>query len=93
MKFTLGLKDYIDQYKINNEKNVTNCPVCYEHVMTGSTAGDISHLVSCYKDQCIELEMIAHYDKTGQFPDIDDLWIIAITEKIENEIYKCSVNL
>ena len=33
MKFTLSLRDYIDQYITNLENGDNHCPVCYEQVM------------------------------------------------------------
>ena len=90
MKFTLKLDDYLEQYRINKKKNSDHCPVCYEQEMTGNVEDDVTHIIGCYKDQEIELALLDHMNKTGEFPDIDEFFIDSIIQKIELEIIECT---
>lgn len=90
VKFTLKLSDYLDQYQHNIEDDNNNCPVCYSEECIGDIEHDVSHILDCYKNQAIELELLHHMDKNGEVPDIDELFIETISNKIDNEIFECS---
>lgn len=90
-KFTLKLSDYLDQYQHNIKSDISNCPVCYSEECIGDIEHDVSHIIDCYKNQAIELELLFHMDKTGDVPDIDELFIENVSNKIDDEIYKCSI--
>lgn len=91
VKFTLKLSDYLDQYQHNMENESNNCPVCYSEECIGDINQDVAHILSCYKNQAIELELIHHMDKTGEVPDIDELFVETISRRIDDEIYQCSL--
>jgi hypothetical protein len=90
MKFTLKLTDYLDQYKINKDEDCLNCPVCYNEEITGDIEDDVTHIIGCYKDQEIELRLLDHMNKTGEFPEIDEFWVDGIIQSIELEIIECT---
>ena len=92
VKFTLKLSDYLDQYQYNMENDIDNCPVCYSCECTGNVEQDITHILDCYKNQAIELEILHHMDKTGDIPDIDELFVENVSRRIDEEINNVSLS-
>lgn len=93
MRFTLKLTDYIDQYKQNLKDKVNNCPVCYMLEINGDTRSDVRHILECYKSQVIELTLISYFDSNGFYPELDDLFIDSISQRVEREILEVSSKL
>ena len=91
VKFTLKLSDYLDQYQHNIQNDVDNCPVCYSAECTGNVEQDVAHILDCYKNQTIELEILHHMDKTGDVPDIDEMFIESISRRIDEEIDQVTI--
>lgn len=91
VKFTLKLSDYLDQYQQNVDEDLCYCPVCYQQECTGNIEEDVAHIIDCYKNQAIELEILHHMDKTGDIPDIDELFVENINRSVEDEIYQISI--
>ena len=85
MKFTLSLRDYIDQYITNLENGDNHCPVCYEQVMNDDDK-DITHLIDCYKEQLITYVLASYHDKYGDIPEVTDEFMQTLNTRVWQEM-------
>ena len=86
MRFTLSLSDYIDQYITNYESGSHCCPVCYDDVLEHNRVTDLEHIVECYRAQLLELLLVEHYEREGEFPPLTSDMITSLIDKVHKEV-------
>ncbi len=92
MRFTLCIEDYLEQYIHNRDHGIPYCPICYEQVMTDNKSNNMTHLLSCYKTQVLELRLTDYYTNHGELPAsvgdyVDDV-LIDIEQELLRYCYK-----
>lgn len=68
MRLTLSLHDYIDKYLDIAEMNQSWCPLCYADEMTEDKMSNMRHLINCYTDLVVEVQLRKYHDKHGAYP-------------------------
>lgn len=86
MKFTLSLRDYMEQYLTNMDNDCMYCPVCYDECMCGDQRKDMEHMIECYKDDMIVRVLTEYHDKHGELPPIDEQFMNQLEQQVLQEM-------
>jgi len=68
MRFTLNIRDYLQQYGDNMEQDYKCCPICYDHQFTGDMESHMRHMIECYCDQLIWMSVQRYKQMHGEDP-------------------------